>query len=249
MHRDIIITNNHHVGVDMKAIPKIEKPRQYEAITPINSRLKRLSDCEYFNVKMQYPLMGFPHAVVECYVREEVAERLIMAAKSLPSGLRLCILDAWRPLSLQLELYDQYSRTVINKYGLEYKTDEEKTAVISRFISYPSHNVLLPPVHTTGGAVDLTLIDRTGQELNMGTEFDCFSDMSRTDYYESVGLDEKIRDNRRILYNAMIDAGFTNLPSEWWHYDFGNSFWAYYNQVPAIYKGIFSIGETDYEKE
>ncbi len=37
--------------------------------------------------------------------------------------------------------------------------------------------------------------------------------------------DEQVRENRRLLYYAMIDAGFTNLPSEWWHYDYGDRFW------------------------
>ena len=114
--------------------------------------------------------------------------------------------------------------------------------IISRYVSYPENNVLLPPVHTTGGAVDLTLIDSDGNELDMGTEFDSFSEAASTAYYEQVGTDTKIRDNRRMLYNAMTGAGFTNLPSEWWHYDFGDRFWAYYNRKPAIYKGVFTAG-------
>ena len=42
-----------------------------------------------------------------------------------------------------------------------------------------------------------------------------------------------------MLYNAMTNAGFTNLPSEIWHYDYGNRAWAFYNNKPSIYKGIF----------
>ena len=46
---------------------------------------------------------------------------------------------------------------------------------------------------------------------------------------------------KTYLYNAMIKAGFTNLPSEVWHYDYGNRAWAYYNKKPAIYKGILEL--------
>ena len=49
------------------------------------------------------------------------------------------------------------------------------------------------------------------------------------------------RENRRILYYAMIEAGFTNLPSEWWHYEYGTKFWSYFKGRPALYKGIIDI--------
>ena len=42
----------------------------------------------------------------------------------------------------------------------------------------------------------------------------------------------------------MIKAGFTNLPSEIWHYDYGNRAWAYYNKKPAIYKGILELKQN-----
>lgn len=82
----------------------------------------------------------------------------------------------------------------------------------------------------------------------MGTGFDSFSDKTRTDYYETNSIDLNIRNNRRILYNAMISAGFTNLPSEWWHFDFGDRFWGYYNNKPAIYEGVFDISEINRRK-
>ncbi len=62
----------------------------------------------------------------------------------------------------------------------------------------------------------------------MGTDFDEASQFSWTDALESESsLDREAQENRRILYNAMSEVGFTNLPSEWWHYDFGNQLWAY----------------------
>ena len=52
------------------------------------------------------------------------------------------------------------------------------------------------------------------------------------------------RDNRRILYNAMLNVGFTNYPSEWWHYDFGDLFWGAMTQEDVIYPSVYSIDDV-----
>ena len=75
----------------------------------------------------------------------------------------------------------------------------------------------------------------------MGTEFDNFSNKAWTNHYEEYTQNDEIRDNRRLLYWTMINAGFTNLPSEWWHYDYGTKFWAYFNNTNALYEGILDI--------
>ncbi len=75
----------------------------------------------------------------------------------------------------------------------------------------------------------------------MGTEFDFFGERANTAYYEdnASDADSEARKNRRILYNLMIDTGFTNLPSEWWHFDYGDKLWAYYTGNEGLYTGIF----------
>ena len=110
--------------------------------------------------------------------------------------------------------------------------------IISQYISKPTKDTENPPVHTTGGAVDVTIVNEIGQEIDMGTGFDDFSEKAHTYYFEQT-TENNIVYNRRMLYNAMIAAGFTNLPSEWWHYDYGDKFWAYYNRKGALYNGIF----------
>lgn len=224
---------------EMEKIIHTALPEVYAAADFIDSRLVPLKNCEYYTISMQYPQLHMRNAETECLVREEVREMLVKASKALPSGYRLRIWDAWRPFSLQKELYDVYSDTIVHQFGCEGASDDEKQQLISKFVSRPVPDVMIPPVHTTGGAVDVTIIDDKGSELPMGTAFDAFTDMTNTDFFEDKG-DDSIRDNRRLLYNAMTSAGFTNLPSEWWHYDYGDRFWAYYNKKPALYKGIFS---------
>ena len=226
----------------MKAIPTLEQPNKSRDIEPIDSYFVELTDNKIFDVCLKYHQKKCENATDRCLVRKEVYEKLKIANKNLPKGIHLKIWDAWRPFLLQEELYNDYSEFLVEKYNLDEKTKKEREFIISKFISPPVKNKLCPPVHTTGGAVDVTLVDDYGKELDMGTEFDEFSECTETSFFENSD-NEIIRDNRRILYNAMIKAGFTNLPSEWWHYDYGDRFWAYYKNKPAIYEGIFKIGE------
>lgn len=232
----------------MKAIPEIKEPSIYAEKAFIHSEFVQVVSNDMFDVKMIYPILGMENATNDCYMRKEVYEHLISAAKNLPEGYRFRILDAWRPFLLQRELYDKYSKDIILKFNLKERKEEEVKKVISNFISEPIANENLPPVHTTGGAVDLTILDAHGKELDMGTLFDEFTQRTYTSYYEKEKIGEikknkTIRDNRRILYNVMTESGFTNLPSEWWHFDYGDRFWAFYNDKPAIYRGVFTKEE------
>lgn len=70
--------------------------------------------------------------------------------------------------------------------------------------------------HSRGSTVDLTLFDmKTGKELNMGSPFDLFSEVSHPDY---KGITEEQYNNRMILQRAMIRGGFKPIDCEWWHF-------------------------------
>ena len=228
-------------------IPSVNNPEIYEEVSFIDSKFVKIEPDDLFHVEMKYPIMGMKNAEKGCFVREEVYKKLVEASKNLPEGYRFKIFDAWRPFLLQHELYEVYSAHIIREFGLERESSERRNEIIRHFVSDPVRDEKIPPVHTTGGAIDLTIEDEYGNELEMGTEFDAFTDKTYTDYFEKdVIADDniiKIRDNRRLLYKVMTEQGFTNLPSEWWHFDYGDRFWAYYNKKPALYKGIFTKGE------
>lgn len=256
-----------------RAIPHVEDPARYEARSFRTLDFVELLSSERIDVCMQYPVLDMKNAETQCFMRREAAERLFAAAKNLPEGYRFRIWDAWRPFALQHELYEVYSKEIIRDFHLENVSEEERNAMIRGFVSDPIADREIPPVHTTGGAIDLTILDAEGRELDMGTGFDAFTEKTRTDYYEKLGSEEaegnekalldpgkqgateeygtemglertlRIRENRRLLYELMTEAGFTNLPSEWWHYDYGDRFWAYYNKKPAIYGGVFTKEE------
>jgi D-alanyl-D-alanine dipeptidase len=230
----------------MRPIPRISAPSSDVPHDFINEKFVELTTDDRFEVAMQYPLLGMRAATSRCFVREGTYERLLVAAGKLPGGWRFKIFDAWRPFALQKELYELYSVGIIKKFGLSGQPIDRQREVIRQYVAEPNENVAMPPAHTTGGAVDLTLSDENGGELEMGTGFDSFRPEAATAALEEEGP-SAARDNRRLLYEVMTSAGFTNLPSEWWHYDFGDDNWAYYSGSPARYAGVFTIGEIDAE--
>ena len=227
--------------IKMNEIPDIKPLEVYYKNNFIDSALVEIPKDSGIIIDMQYPKMNLKNALNKCLVRKEVLEKLLLAKTYLPGNLTFKIWDAYRPLSLQKELYELYKNKIIKEFGLETKVKEEQERIISRYVSIPNEDENIPPLHTTGGAIDLTLVDKnTNKELDMGTEFDSFSPVTSTNAFEKTN-NEEIKNNRRILYNAMTKAGFTNLPSEWWHYDYKDRAWAYYKEKPAEYKGIFKL--------
>jgi D-alanyl-D-alanine dipeptidase len=223
-------------------ILNMELPKKWADNAFISSKIVVIDEHMGFDVDLQYPKMNFKNAVKTCYVREELVERLKIAQGYLPKGYNFRIYDTWRPIALQEELYEMYSLIISDKYDLELLSEEEREKVLSGFVSPPVHDRNNPPVHTTGGAIDLTIISPDGKELDMGTAFDEFTDKAHTAYFEGT-KEKEIIYNRRMLYNSMIKAGFTNLPTEWWHYDYGDKFWAYYNKTRTLYTGLFTKEE------
>lgn len=216
-------------------IPEIKFPsiKDYK-ILDIDEEFVNLYDLG-FKCSSEYYRQGIPGAPKFCYVRKSVAEKLLKAQNDLPEGYSFLIFDAWRPICVQQRLWNFFRQDIKNKNP--NLSEEELDFKTSFFVSKPSYDVWNPSLHNTGGAIDLTIIDKNGKKINMGTEFDEFGSKAWTNHYEKYENDEKIRDNRRLLYNVMINNGFVNLPSEWWHYEFGGKFWAYFNNTDALYKG------------
>ena len=88
-----------------------------------------------------------------------------------------------------------------------------------------------------------------GRWLDMGTAFDEASPLSATAHFEQLAdyreRDLQVRDNRRTLYNAMAAQGFSNLSSEWWHYDYGDQLWAWHTGASAALYGPVQLQTLD----
>lgn len=232
-------------------IPSIENPDIAKGICFVEDELVVVTDSDKIIVDLQYPKMGMTKYATKCYLRKAAYQKLVEASKKLPKGYKFKIYDTWRSFDFQNELYQFYYEQIVKNLKLEYAPKEQIEKAVAKFVSPPSKDIMLTPVHSTGGAIDLTIVDPDGTELNMGTAFDEFSQMAQTDYFEkNPQCDQfvEIKNNRRMLYEAMTSSGFTNLPSEWWHYDYGDRFWAYYTENPIMYAGVFKEEEFDEEQ-
>lgn len=134
------------------------------------------------------------YPVARAKLRREAAESLAAVNQELRShGLRLKVYDAYRPLAIQWKLWE----VVPNE---DYVADPRKG---SR--------------HNRGAAVDLTIIDSLGNELEMPTPYDDFTEKA---WHSYGSLPDSVRKNRAMLKEMMERHGFLPIKSEWWHYDF-----------------------------
>ena len=228
-----------------KPIPTIEFPKNgLEVANPSQEEMVYLDDmfvcASAYNQWVEQDGKPLPGSSPSIMVRKTVAEMLKKAAAKLPEGYSFKIYDAYRPIAVQQALWDYFRA---QKRAENPSITEEELDHITKFcVSFPSYNILKPSLHNTGGAVDLTIIDKDGNEVDMGCGFDEFTDRAWTTYYEPDsefdGDNDVARDNRRMLYNIMIDTGFTNFPSEWWHFDYGDEKWGQLTNNVPIYGGI-----------
>ena len=165
-------------------------------------------------------------------LRQGAAEKLAAVQESL-GNYKLKIWDGYRPRLIQDKLYHKYFYQLQNQHP-EW-SQEQLAAKTTIYIASTADPAITPP-HATGGAVDLTLIDASGTELDMGTDFDFFGPAARSRYFDDYPIDRTIRNNHKLLREAMEAVGFHEYQEEWWHFDYGNQLWAFdLNKPYAIY--------------
>ncbi len=170
------------------------------------------------------------------FARKEVALKLEKIQKRLKK-YRFKIWDAYRSREVQNSIYQKYWNEVKNKHP---EWDEEKLKLETRkFVTAPYDQNRIPP-HATGGTIDITLVDKDGQELDMGTKFDFFGPEAATFYYEIYETNKKALENRRLLREIMLDEDFALDEDEWWHFDYGNQMWALKKGKPFAFYGEVS---------
>jgi len=223
--------------IDISNIPITNNEEPFIKLNGL-AQEKIIFEPAYYNRKIDGATKDF-------YLRQQTTKLLIEASLLLPDDLRIKIFDAWRPAMVQKNLYYGYYDALKGEPGHQDKSSEELHALANKYVSFPSNSEYKPFLHSTGGAIDLTIADRYGNNMEMGTEFDDFNEKSNTDYFEKYSTENSdvIKKNRRILYNIMIDAGFTNYPNEWWHYDYGDVNWAFYKKSPSFYTGVFHVDD------
>lgn len=149
------------------------------------------------------------YSPLDCaWIRREAGEGIARAYADLHSrspGLRFLILDALRPQRVQEQLWASLEGTGLQMY-----------------LANPTRG----SIHSFGMAVDITLIDAQGVELDMGTPFDDLTEKSHpkleADFLARGVMTAQQLANRHLLRDVLTSAGFRGITTEWWHFDFGD---------------------------
>ena len=160
-------------------------------------RLKDLSPDFVYELKYATPDNFLKQAVYdcgECYLRKSTAEALVKANKAFKQlGYRIKLFDCYRPLSVQKKMW--------------------KILPGTHYVANPAKG----SKHNRGAAVDLTLVDAQGKELNMGTPFDFFGKEAHHTYTQHS---KEVLENRKLLKDTLDKYNFKSIYSEWWHYEY-----------------------------
>lgn len=158
------------------------------------------------------------------FLREGIISRLNKAQTLLPKGYHLLIRDVFRSESLVWKIYKIYIKEL--KEREPNISDKEADIKVRNLVAMPDDPV--PPGHMTGGAVDIVLANRKKEKINLnvsGSHKSIISHMEQSITFHPK-LPKSILRKRKILYNAMTKAGFRNYIREYWHYSYGDPYWA-----------------------
>lgn len=169
------------------------------------------------------------------HLREGVLKRLLSVQALLPDGVRLLFVEGYRPPALQQRYFNDYAAEL--RAARPEWTAAELRAATSRYVSPPE----IAP-HSAGAAVDLTLVGADGVELDMGTRVNASPEESGGACYMAAGnIGSVARENRELLAAVLETAGLVNYPTEWWHWSYGDRYWALMNKATAALYGPMEV--------
>lgn len=215
------------------------KPYQQVAIAECDEPLVAIP-LELFAVESPHPYqrLGATYGKRSpYYLRESVLNSLIQAQNQLQQkypGWRIQIFDAYRPVEVQQFMVEYTFAEVIQSQGLNLAELSETQRLdiwdaVYKIWAVPSFDPRTPPPHSTGAAVDITLVDNTGKTINMGSAIDELSARSQPNYYanSTEPVEQQYHLSRQLLWEIMRAAGFQRHPGEWWHFSLGDQMWAW----------------------
>ena len=171
-------------------------------------------------------------------VRSGLAARLDRAQRGLGPHLRLHVVEGVRDVDDQRRIIDTYA-TSLRAIHPGISTADLAT-LTSRFVA----PVDVAP-HVAGAAVDVTLLGPDGIELDMGTPIDATPEQSAgACYLDARGLTAEVRAHRRLLAQALGTVGLVNYPTEWWHWSYGDRYWALMTGAPAALYGPVGLASA-----
>jgi D-alanyl-D-alanine dipeptidase len=215
------------------------KPYKQVAIVECGESLVPVPPQEFaFVLPHPYEKLGAPYGQRSpFYLRQGVLNSLLQAQAELShrcTGWKIQIFDAYRPVAVQQFMVDYTFQEVVQSQGLaaETLTPVQRKNILEQvyqFWAVPSFDTATPPPHSTGAAVDVTLVDADGAVVDMGSEIDELSPRSYPNHFATCTdtAEQKYHQHRQLLREVMLTAGFQQHPNEWWHFCLGDQMWAW----------------------
>jgi len=217
-------------------------------IKDIGDKLIDIASCLQFLDTHPYSHIGAPYKDKTSIwkLREEVVNRLVKVNDYLISKSRfnLLIYDSWRPLEVQEFMFKRAFLLECEKSDIDLSFENIKSypsilKKVEKFWAYPSHDTRCPPPHSTGGALDVCLLDKEGNLVEMGSMVDQMDETSNPFFYANIKNEEAIiwNSRRNLLRKIMTKFGFAQHPNEWWHFSYGDQLWAWKNKKANAFYG------------
>jgi len=185
--------------INSNNIASIKTNEKKQTISVSDTIFENLTDhSKDFILDMKYAtndnfLKSKVYDCASCYLRIKTIKSLIKANEEfLKKGYRIKLFDCYRPLDVQKKMWEIVPNAT--------------------YVANPKRG----SIHNRGGAVDITIVDKQGNELDMGTKFDHFGPESS---HLFTKLSSDVIKNRKLLKKIMIKNGFESFDSEWWHYN------------------------------
>lgn len=197
-----------------------------------------------FTVELPHPYvkLGAEYGEQSPYCLRQGVIRALLEAQFLLEkrypNWKIKIYDAYRPVGVQQFMVNYTFDSLIKNLNLKERQlsaqqRQDLWRQVYKLWAAPSLDKNMPPPHSTGAAVDVTIVDEHGQTLDMGGDIDELSERSQPNYYLSDQDDvrQQYHFNRQLLNRVMTNAGFCRHPGEWWHFSVGDQMWAWLDNL------------------
>lgn len=188
-------------------------------------------------VEISHPKIIFSKETVEqpVMLRKEVAARLYKIANKLPNEQYIKIYSAYRS---RIALYNVWKEEVARAEKENLKMQRSELLELVKFkVSAPNINM---GGHDTGAAIDIAICDKNGNDMDYGTKY---HETSQAGSLTPLNAEQK--NNQKYLMKLMRSQNFIQQPGQWWHYSYGDRYW-------AVYKGkrtgaFYGAAEKEFE--
>lgn len=207
---------------------------------PIIENQEAVIDLKYQTEIVYGPSPEIPNNTDYTKLRKTVYEKLKQAQSLLPKGFYFCLYEGYRSLQLQTMLFDNRFKKIQEQH-FHWSADEiflETIKLVSPVINQDGTKNI--PPHSTGGAIDVYLLNEQGIAIDMGIHpKDWMEDDGRISLTSSYLISKAAQENRKMMSQVLSAVGFVNYPTEYWHWSYGDRYWAYHkNKAYAIFGSV-----------